>query len=101
MVVLVSVSCSDKLSSPSSAVDDNNETKLDVGSVNGTGSNIAQTANIPSEPPTSINATSTPEIVQKKIPRFSSSGMFHVLSKKGYCQISLVGTWKKGKIVKK
>ena len=66
MVVLVSVSCSDKLSSPSSTVDDNNETKLDVGSVNGTGSNIAQTANIPSEPPTSINATSTSATVQKK-----------------------------------
>ena len=51
MVVLTSVSCSAKLSSPSSTVDNNDETKLNVGSVSGTGSNIAQNDNIRSEPP--------------------------------------------------
>ena len=68
MVVLTSVSCSAKLSSPSSTVDNNDETKLDVGSVSGTVSNIAQTANIRSEPLSSVDATSTPETGQKKIP---------------------------------
>ena len=66
MIFLASVACSQKLNSPSSTVDNNNETKLGVGSVNGTGSNIAQPANIRSKPPSSIDVSSTTETGQKK-----------------------------------